>query len=80
MRQGALQHRVTEAVREPVDESVRADFQTVKRCGKDGRFSSEDCRYDAEREVYVCPAKQKLALTGSFSHKSGRVYHIYGSD
>ncbi len=51
-----------------------------KRRGKDGRFGTEDFRYDAERDVYVCPAKQQLVRSGGLSHKGDRRYHTYRSD
>ena len=51
-----------------------------KRRGKDGRFGSEDFRYDANEDVYVCPANQKLVRSGGLSHKQGRGDHSYRSD
>ena len=73
----------TEQLKQCEDESTTVYVPIPKqsqRRGKDGRFGTEDFRYDAEQDVYVCPANQKLARTGGLSHKGDRRYHIYGSD
>ena len=46
------------------------------RKGKDGRFGSDDFRYDAQDDTYVCPAGERLARGGSTSIR-GRRYFIY---
>ena len=46
------------------------------RKGKDGRFDSDDFRYDAQDDTYVCPAGQRLVRGGSTSIR-GRLYFIY---
>ena len=46
------------------------------RKGKDGRFGSDDFRYDAQDDAYVCPAGERLARGGSTSIR-GRRYFIY---
>ena len=50
-----------------------------KRIGREGRFGTEDFGYEADQDVYVCPAGQKLARAGT-SSKRGRRYHTYRSD
>ena len=44
--------------------------------GKDGRFGSEDFRYDAQDDTVVCPAGQRLVRSGSDSNK-GKLYFNY---
>ena len=39
---------------------------------KDGRFGSDDFRYDARDDTYVCPAVQRLVRGGSTTNK-GRI-------
>ena len=46
------------------------------RKGKDGRFGSDDFRYDAQDDAYVCPAGERPARGGSTSNR-GRRYFIY---
>ena len=46
--------------------------------GKDGRFGSDDFRYDAEDDTYVCPAGQRLARSGSTT-RHGKLYFAYRS-
>ena len=46
--------------------------------GRGGRFGSNDFRYDAEDDTYVCPAGQRLTRRGSNSNK-GKLYSVYGS-
>ncbi len=49
------------------------------RRGRDGRFGSDDFRYDKDADLYVCPAEQQLVRAGSATN-SGRRYHTYRSD
>ncbi|MDE0333153.1 MAG: transposase, partial [Nitrospinae bacterium] len=46
------------------------------RQGRDGRFGSDDFRYDAQDDTYVCPAGERLARGGSTSSR-GRRYFFY---
>ena len=46
------------------------------RKGRDGRFGTDDFRYDAEDESYVCPAGERLARGGTTT-KDGRLYVVY---
>ena len=48
------------------------------RKGKDGRFDSDDFRYDAQDDTYVCPAGQRL-VRGGTSRNKGKLYLIYSS-
>ena len=48
------------------------------RKGKDGRFGSDDFRYDAQDDTVVCPAGQRLVRDGSDSNK-GKLYFNYRS-
>ena len=41
--------------------------------GNGGRFGSEDFRYDAQDDTYVCPAGQRLARSKS-TPKRGKLY------
>ena len=50
------------------------------RRSKDGRFGSQDFRYDSKQDVYVCPAGQQLALTSTISYRRNRRYHTYRND
>ena len=45
--------------------------------GKDGRFGSEDFRYDAQDDTYICPAGQRLVRSGSTSTNRGKRYILY---
>ena len=45
------------------------------RKGKDGRFGSDDFRYDAQDDTYVCPAGERLARGGS-TIKKGKLYVV----
>ena len=46
--------------------------------GNGGRFGSEDFRYDAQDDTYVCPAGQRLARSKS-TPKRGKLYFVYRS-
>ncbi len=46
--------------------------------GNGGRFGSEDFRYDAQDDTYVCPAGQRLARSKS-APKRGELYFVYRS-
>ena len=46
------------------------------RKGKGGRFDSDDFRYDAQDDTYVCPAGQRLVRRGS-SFNKGKLYFNY---
>ena len=48
------------------------------RKGKGGRFDSDDFRYDAQDDTYVCPAGQRLVRRGS-SFNKGKLYFNYHS-
>ena len=48
----------------------------ASRKGKGGRFGSDDFRYDAQDDTYVCPAGQRLVRDGSNSNK-GKLYFNY---
>ena len=47
------------------------------RKGVDGRFGSEDFRYDATDDAYACPAGQRLTRSGAASVMGGRRYFAY---
>ena len=49
------------------------------RKGKGGRFGSEDFRYDAQDDTYVCPAGQRLvrdceSIIASFDRDADRTF------
>jgi transposase len=46
----------------------------------DGRCGGSDFRYDASRDVYICPAGQLLAPTGQPAAKNGVMRQRYSSD
>ena len=46
------------------------------RKGKGDRFGSDDFRYDARDDTYVCPAGQRLTRRGSTS-RGGKLYFSY---
>ena len=46
------------------------------RKGKDGRVGSEEFRYDAKNDLYVCPAGQQLVRRGSTTIK-GTLFFMY---
>ena len=48
------------------------------RRGKGGRFDSDDFRYDAQDDTYICPAGQRLVRRRSLPNK-GKLYFIYRS-
>ena len=48
------------------------------RRGKDGRFDSDDFRYDAQDDTYICPAGQRLTRRRSLPNK-GKLYFVYRS-
>ena len=48
----------------------------ASRKGKGGRFGSEDFRYDAQDDTYVCPAGQRLVRDGSTT-KRDKLYFNY---
>ncbi len=48
------------------------------RRGKGGRFDSDDFRYDAQDDTYICPAGQRLTRRRSFLNK-GELYFVYHS-
>ena len=50
----------------------------ASRRGKDGRFGSDDFRYDAQEDTYLCPAGQRLGRRRSLPNK-GKLYFIYRS-
>ena len=51
--------------------------QAVRR-GKDGRFDSDDFRYDAQDDTYICPAGRRLTRRRSLPNK-GKLYFVYRS-
>ena len=51
--------------------------QAVRR-GKGERFDSDDFRYDAQDDTYICPAGQRLTRRRSLPNK-GKLYFVYRS-
>ncbi len=49
--------------------------QTARK-GKDGRFGSDEFRYDAQDDTYVCPAGERLVRGGTTTVR-GRLYYFY---
>ena len=49
------------------------------RKGKDGRFGTEDFRYDKATDSYACPAGRKLLHDGRTYMSKGRRYLVYCS-
>ena len=49
------------------------------RKGKDGRFGTEDFRYDGKTDAYVCPAGRKLVHHGLTRTNRGKRYLEYRS-
>ena len=49
--------------------------QAVRK-GKEGRFGSDDFRYDAQDDTYVCPAGERLTRGGTTLVR-GKLYFIY---
>ena len=56
---------------------VPAPKQAARR-GKGERFDSDDFRYDAQDDTYVCPAGQRLVRGGSTTNKR-KLYFVYRS-
>lgn len=44
---------------------------------EDGKFTASDFRYEAGRDVLVCPAGNDLRKVGTYEHKEGRPYDLF---
>ena len=60
---------------EGMEAYVPIPAQAVRK-GKEGRFGSDDFRYDAQDDSYVCPAGERLTRGGTTLVR-GKLYFIY---
>ena len=74
----ALQERLLENGESQVSEVYVPIPKQAARKGIDGRYGSDDFRYDAQDDTYACPGGRRLVRRGTSSNK-GKLFLIYSS-
>src|SRR5215469_12166346 len=62
------------------DQSIRAYIPIPDLDHRTGFFSSQEFTYDAERDLYVCPAGKELHYFAAHSTERSRRYRAYAKD